>query len=842
MSADGSVTLSVNMDASDADRELARLKQKILRLEEDLAVKKNRKNVLVAQLEEAERKFHDLSELVKSGKTDVAPQLDPLAEEIQKIQSAVEKQNEALKNTQIELDGVMGRYGDVAQIAQSLADEKAMADARIQAAGLADKLMQTATSAQEAGADLEFAKEKAGDLAKNITNASVASDSLKLASDRVSKSFEKVGNRIAGLIKRVLFFSIITKALSGFRSWLEKIIVSNDEARAAIGRLKGALLTLAQPILNVVVPAFVTLLNIITSVITAIAKFVSRLFGTTLENSADQAKKLNEQKDAIAGVGGAAEKAEKQLAGFDEINQLSSTSASGGGSGGSSTEIAPNFDFAKITQGLDQIIDKVKTIGLIIGAWALSMKLLHGLELLTGLNIPKNIKIGIALMIAGVALAAENIANILNGKYKAASLDSLIREIVSGLMIGVGASLISGGAISAVWAVPVAIALVIGVTEIIVNWDKLKKMWSDVWEGIKAIFKGDTTTADQLFTDAVRTWMEGDSFMVEIVKKILGEDVWEAAKKYIDDGGTLAEAFGTVFSEIAEKIKAPFAGIAEWFDKNVISPVKKLVDPLSKSYEWFNTEVVGPIKNTFAPLKENIGKIFEGAWMIVEAIWKTVSEWFDKNVIQPIGGLFKVMKEDLAPAWQELCDAVKSIWETVSAWFSEHVTTPISNAWNTMLEDMQGFSKNIFNGVLAFFEKIVNGIVDGVNAVLSGFNGAASWAGRVLGKDWSGVGLLDHVTLPRLASGAVIPPNREFMAVLGDQRSGNNIEAPEALIRKIVREETGGSARLEALLQTLIEVTREGKVIQVNERELGRVTSRAQANAMRASGKVVLGY
>ena len=80
------------------------------------------------------------------------------------------------------------------------------------------------------------------------------------------------------------------------------------------------------------------------------------------------------------------------------------------------------------------------------------------------------------------------------------------------------------------------------------------------------------------------------------------------------------------------------------------------------------------------------------------------------------------------------------------------------------------------------------------------------------------------------------------MAVLGDQRSGNNIEAPEALIRRIVREETGGSARLESLLQTLIEVTREGKVIQVNERELGRVTSRAQANAMRTSGKVVLGY
>lgn len=49
------------------------------------------------------------------------------------------------------------------------------------------------------------------------------------------------------------------------------------------------------------------------------------------------------------------------------------------------------------------------------------------------------------------------------------------------------------------------------------------------------------------------------------------------------------------------------------------------------------------------------------------------------------------------------------------------------------------------------------------------------------------------IPIPKLATGAVIPPNREFMAVLGDQKRGNNIEAPEALIRKIVKEESGGT-------------------------------------------------
>lgn len=51
---------------------------------------------------------------------------------------------------------------------------------------------------------------------------------------------------------------------------------------------------------------------------------------------------------------------------------------------------------------------------------------------------------------------------------------------------------------------------------------------------------------------------------------------------------------------------------------------------------------------------------------------------------------------------------------------------------------------------------------------------------------------IQTASVPKLATGAVIPPNSEFMAILGDQKSGNNIEAPEGLLRQIVREEGGG--------------------------------------------------
>ena len=67
-----------------------------------------------------------------------------------------------------------------------------------------------------------------------------------------------------------------------------------------------------------------------------------------------------------------------------------------------------------------------------------------------------------------------------------------------------------------------------------------------------------------------------------------------------------------------------------------------------------------------------------------------------------------------------------------------------------------------------------------------------------------------------LAEGAVIPPNREFMAVLGDQKSGTNIETPlETMVQafKQAMNESGGRS------QTII--------LQLNGREFARAVYKA---------------
>lgn len=94
------------------------------------------------------------------------------------------------------------------------------------------------------------------------------------------------------------------------------------------------------------------------------------------------------------------------------------------------------------------------------------------------------------------------------------------------------------------------------------------------------------------------------------------------------------------------------------------------------------------------------------------------------------------------------------------------------------------------NGLISGIERGINWVLGGVSDMVNGITGILNKIPGVnIGQvNWG------NVHIPRLAQGAVIPANREFLAVLGDQKRGTNIEAPADLIRQIVREEVKTAA------------------------------------------------
>lgn len=234
-----------------------------------------------------------------------------------------------------------------------------------------------------------------------------------------------------------------------------------------------------------------------------------------------------------------------------------------------------------------------------------------------------------------------------------------------------------------------------------------------------------------------------------------------------------------------EDIKKVFGKVADWFSKNVIDPVKKF----------------------FKDLGEKISGFFKNAWKNIKDVWKTVKKWFSTTVVEPIKTLFSGLKDKVIGFFKDPIKSIHDKWSKLHTWFTIHVTDKITDIFETATDKIKGFfeglwtgikdgAKAAFNWVIGKLEGLINGIFSGINSVIGGLNKVIKGAGKVVGKDWSGIGKLGKVKLPRLAQGGVIPPNKEFLAVLGDQKRGTNIEAPLDTIKQGVKEvlaEMGGT-------------------------------------------------
>ena len=179
---------------------------------------------------------------------------------------------------------------------------------------------------------------------------------------------------------------------------------------------------------------------------------------------------------------------------------------------------------------------------------------------------------------------------------------------------------------------------------------------------------------------------------------------------------------------------------------------------------------------------------------IFKNTWNNIKNWF-KNSVSPFftkkfwQDKFSCIKNAVLNS--SIVTSMKSIWSSVKDWFKSGVSSKLSlTAW-----------KNRFANIKTALTDRVKGAV---NAAIALFNKFVSWVNQKMKISWKGVKiagqqiipsgsvqLINLKQIPMLAQGGVIPANKEFLAVLGDQKHGNNIEAPEGLIRKIVREESG---------------------------------------------------
>ena len=249
---------------------------------------------------------------------------------------------------------------------------------------------------------------------------------------------------------------------------------------------------------------------------------------------------------------------------------------------------------------------------------------------------------------------------------------------------------------------------------------------------------------------------------------------------------------------ISDMLKATVAVVMEFVGNIIGWVIASLAGLFTSIGSWFSTLVSNianwlggvwtSISNWFTSLLTNIG-----TWLV--NILGSLTTWFT-SLPSKIGGWLGTILGSLTAWFTALPSKVSgwltSVGSTVSGWFSgiwtnftsflgniiSYITGTFTTAWSKAWNGIKSVFSGIFDTIGGVFKSVINTVIDAINTVINAINKISwdvpDWVPGIGGSKFG----FSIPTVPKLAQGAVIPPNQEFLAILGDQKRGVNIETP----------------------------------------------------------------
>lgn len=805
--ADGSIIIKTDIDDKQAQNELNRLTKKIDSLNEKISDKKQQAMPLVEQsrqiaanLDEAKSKLSQM----KSGNEFFSS-------------SAIKDQEQTVATLQKEWNGVQKKVETM--------DASIAKDTR----------------------SLERMSNRAGELSAQIAGASKSSAALAAASKKADKYMDRFSRRVKGLVRRVFVFGLIVQGLRSVREWLGKAVKTNNQATKAISRLKGALLTLAQPFVNVLLPAFTSFVNLLTQFVTAMAKITAVLFGSTIDQTKKEAENLYKESDALDETGKSAKKAGKALASFDEINKL-------GGDNKEKTE--PDFNFSENENWLDKMLgsaaEKVASALILAGIAFIAIG--------ASVGSIKMVITGLLLIGAGLFVAEET--GVLQSWVDTLGLNNVAEFIVTAVILA-GIAMVAIGAATGNILLVIAGLLLIGVA---VLYAKNSGMMDDWAETLGLNRAASFITAALLIAGFALIAIgaaTGNILMVVAGIALIAIGIYVGVNSgtftdwanalglnsvfgYVTAAMQLAgiamiaigAAMGNIVIVLAGAALLGFGIAAEvigqerleaWWEKLKLTTVA----------QWISVALLlgGIALVAFAAAKANPILLAVGLGILGMGITAAINEGHLKSWVETLGlnkvvGWVSVALMLAGIAFIAFGAMTTNIFMLLAgaallvSGFAVGTTTNKFQSWveTLHLNEVSGWVSTamLLLGIalVAIGAMTLNVPMLLAGAALLGVGIASKAGGFNSTKSVSGgnpatrstMPAISPASVPHLATGAVIPPNREFLAVLGDQKQGNNIEAPESAIEAAV---SRGMAQYGGGNQTAI--------LKIGEQELGRI-------------------
>ncbi|MGN0686174.1 MAG: hypothetical protein ACI4KC_08770 [Gemmiger sp.] len=659
---------------------------------------------------------------------------------------------------------------------------------------------QAAKAAEERAAREEAAAKRRA--AVNVTGVSRTTEKAYEPAKRIeaaSTAMQKFGTRLGGIVSGALLFNVISSALTKMVGWFGSAMQSSDAFRQSLANLQGAASVAAAPLVQTLGSALSYVINLLATGISYLARFISLLTGKSIGAMKSAAKGMNSYGSAASGAAKDTEKATRSLAGFDEITRLDAPQDSTSGGGGGSGDLTPNYDFVDQTgAGFASLMDRVQDF------WSA-------------------FKEALAPSIAAWSAAWEQI------KATALAVWPQMQAAASGLWTNALQPLLTY----------LAGTFMPGVV-------------NSFSQAFAPIIGGEISTAIQVFADffvwACGIWTDAINNILRPALEVLLQ-IWQ------DMMAGIQNAWNTYGQPIMDGVVAAFRNLESIFSTlyyTVVEPIlSNLIDLLQKLWNehlkqlWDDLLLLfGSVQNTILTFWNSVlsplinwliasfGPVFSDVFNAVAGIVETavglMADAID-IILVVLRGLLDflsaVFRGDWGAAWNAIADTALAVWDRIKSGI-----------------------KSAVNGIIGFINGMIQAVVNGLNRVIDAINTLSfdvpDWVpgigGSSLGFDFS------HITAPQipyLAQGAVIPPNREFMAVLGDQSHGTNVEAPLATIQEAVAAvmqdyQDGNLAALQQVLATLREILSAIYGINIGDEVIGQAAARYQTRQAIITGRV----
>lgn len=348
-------------------------------------------------------------------------------------------------------------------------------------------------------------------------------------------------------------------------------------------------------------------------------------------------------------------------------------------------------------------------------------------------------------------------------------------------------------------------------------YDYFLNVAGNIWQGMKDGIANGVEAAKTSITNAFESVWGG-------VKNFFG--IHSPSTLAATDGGYVMDGFANgvtgkeesvgatlsgVFSRIWDVAKSAWDSVAGWLgdlfgwtseddsaaataQTNVSSAAGDVAGELTTAFDGLGSTLSDPITTASDSAVKAMKTINAQALVLQATIEKKLSTVWD------------AFRDGASAAW----NAIKSTFSTMTTWFKN----TFSSAWRGVISVFSSGGsvfRGIETGISATFKRVVNSLIDGLNNLLSSaFNSINSALSTIRSysvngtRPFSGLASINAPRIPHLAQGAVIPANHEFLAVLGDQKQGTNIEAPLDTIVEAMQIALGKNFDMEGLAQAVL--------------------------------------